>query len=81
MNKPEFVKQVGRHVVHFMTTAATSAVVTNAIRSTSPAAMNFPTKVLIVIGEVALSGLVSDLAAKRAVEKYDEYIGRFQPRS
>ena len=70
LTKLDVVKFVATTVVSF----ATGAVVTNAVRATSPTTAKTLPRIVIGIGSFVLSGIVSDFASKYAEDKIDESV-------
>lgn len=70
MKKIDILKKVGGIVV----SVGVGAIVTNAIKATSPTSMGTIKKVCVIVGGLVLSSMVSDLAVKYAEETIDNTV-------
>jgi hypothetical protein len=59
-------------VAGFLASAGTGAIVENVIRHTMPVRLTLVKKIFVVIGEVVVTGALSDLASAYAIEKVEK---------
>jgi hypothetical protein len=65
-------REIVQGVVKFLSSAGTSAVVRNIVRATTPPGLSLVNKILVVIGEVAVTGVLSDLASDRVDAVFED---------
>lgn len=65
-------------VTQIAVSIGTSAVVTNAIKATTPATLSRGSKIAVAIGSVAVSSMIGDKVGKYVVEQIDDLRNQFK---
>lgn len=70
----EQTNQVVRFVSRSVVSSGAAAIVTNAVKATTPADLTKLKKLTVVVGTLAVSGAVAEVASKHFSKTYDEIV-------